>query len=299
MSILLLLLASGCSRASRNFADEPACASSCPHANSCEVCAPNAGESLDSPQADADDVSNECAAHHGSSADDDEFDDELCSELDDITAPAIDCAKADPWEKANVFLYGVHRGVDLLFIRPLALTYTKILPSPVQRALSNFLRNLTAPLRVMCHLLQGHGKAAGKTAGAFVTNTLFGVGGLINVAPKMNVHDVSTNFTETLKTWGATPGPYLVVPGLGPTTVRGAVGFLLDSFIDPVFLLTLNKKLPGNEKHQLLYTETGMQLTSMLIARAKIDPIYESIEKNAGNRYSKLRMLVLQQPINK
>jgi phospholipid-binding lipoprotein MlaA len=214
-------------------------------------------------------------------------------------APTIDCVKADPLEKANRVLYGLHRGIDLLFIRPIALTYSKVLPTPVQKGLANFVSNLTAPLRVMCHLLQGNVDAAGKAAGKFVTNTVLGAGGIFNVAGEFNLHETPTGFSETLKKWGATPGPYIVVPGVGPTTLRGAVGFLFDSFLDPVFLLTLNKNLPGNSQHQLLYADTGVQVTSMLISRSKIDSIYESIEKDAGNRYSKLRMLVLQQSINK
>lgn len=235
--------------------------------------------------------------------DDDSIDDPDDSDEDitddAILSPTVDFAKNDPLEKMNRVLYGVHRFVDLLFVRPIALTYTKVLPSPVQSGLRNFISNLTAPLRVVCHLLQGHVEAAGKSAGKFVTNTVLGFGGIINVAEKLNLKEERTGFTETLKKWGATPGPYVVVPGIGPTTLRGVVGFLMDSFLDPVFLFTLNRSLPGNSRHELMYADTGVQMSSMLMSRAEIDPIYESLEKNAANRYSKLRMLVLQQSINK
>ncbi|MDR2464015.1 MAG: VacJ family lipoprotein [Holosporales bacterium] len=221
------------------------------------------------------------------------------SELDSMLIPMVDYAKADPLEKMNRVLYEVHRVVDLLFIRPLALIYGKVLPKPARTGVSNFVSNLTAPLRVLCRLLQGNINEAGKTAGKFVTNTVLGCGGLFDVASRLNIKEAQTSFTETFKKWGIEPGPYIIVPGIGPTTFRGAIGFLFDSFADPVFLLSLNKNLPYNSKHELTWASSGVQVTSMLIMRSQIDQIYDSIEKGAGNRYSKLRGLVLQQPINK
>ena len=121
----------------------------------------------------------------------------------------------------------------------------------------------------------------------------------MDVARKMNVPDIATDFTETLKTWGVKPGPYIVVPGVGPTTARGVLGFLMDSFLDPVFLLTLNKNLPGNKNHELIWKDTAVQVGSMVMKRAEIDCIYEDIEKKSVNRYSKLRTLALQQSSNR
>lgn len=227
--------------------------------------------------------------------DDNDFDDEL----DSLSSPIIDYTKADPLEKMNKVFYGLHRGLDLLFVRPLALTYSKVLPKPVQTSVSNFVTNLTAPLRFLCRLLQGNLEEAGKTAGKFVTNTVLGLGGIFDVAKKMNLKETPTNFSETLKKWGVSPGPYIVIPGVGPSTLRGALGFLFDSFLDPVFLWTLNKDLPGNKRHELMWGDTGIQLTSLLISRSNIDPIYEDVESNSINRYSKLRTLVLQQSINR
>lgn len=232
----------------------------------------------------------------------DEFDEEdgdWEAELTSFGPAEIDYAERDPLEKMNKVLYGLHRGVDLLFVRPIALTYSKALPKPVQSGVANFVSNLLAPARALCHVLQGHWKEAGRTLGRFATNTLLGGGGLVDVAGKMKATEVSTNFTETLKTWGVKPGPYLVVPGVGPTTFRGALGFLLDSFLDPVFLFALNKNLPGNKNRELVWKDTAVQLGSLLISRAKIDSIYEDVEKNSVNRYSKLRTLVLQQSINR
>lgn len=233
---------------------------------------------------------------HDESLDEDE---DWEAELDQLGPKEINYAERDPLEKMNRFLYGVHRGVDLLFVRPVALTYKKALPKPIQSGLANFVSNLLAPTRALCHLLQGHWGEAGRTLGRFATNTLLGGGGLVDVASKMNAHEISTNFTEALKTWGVKPGPYIVVPGVGPTTARGVLGFLMNSFLDPVFLLTLNKNLPGNNNHELIWKDTAVQTGDLLMTRAKIDSIYEDIEKNSVNRYSKLRALVLQQSSNR
>jgi phospholipid-binding lipoprotein MlaA len=238
---------------------------------------------------------------------DDASDDQKCDELESdddeelegLIAPTVDFAKADPLEKMNRALYGAHRFLDLLFVRPIALTYSKVLPKPARHGIANLVSVLTAPLRLVCHLLQRNVEAAGRSAGKFVTNIVFGFGGLVNVAERLGLKETPTGFAETLKKWGATPGPYLVVPGIGPTTLRGALGFLFDSFLDPVFLFTLKKDLPGNSRHQLMYADTGVQLCGMMILRSQIDTIYDSLEKNPTNRYSKLRALVLQQSVNR
>lgn len=210
----------------------------------------------------------------------------------------IDYRKADPLERLNRFLYVLHRGVDLLFVRPIAMTYSKALPTPVRKGVSNFAQNLTAPVRFLCHILQGNIAEAGKTAGCFAVNSVLGVGGIFNVAKKLKAEETPTNFTATFKKWGMEPGPYIVIPGIGPATFRSALGFLCDSFLDPVFLFTLNKDLPYNDHHALMWCDTGVQLTGLIISRSKIDLIYEDIENNASNRYSKLRSLVLHQSSN-
>jgi phospholipid-binding lipoprotein MlaA len=234
-----------------------------------------------------------------SDGEDDLMDDDLDAELDKVSAPEIDFSAADPLEKANRLFYGVHRAVDLLIIRPIALTYSRVLPKPAQKLVSNFVSNLLSPLRTLCWLLQGNVKEAGKTVGRFVTNSFLGGAGLFDVASKLGLDAKSTSFAETFQKWGIRPGPYVVVPGVGPATLRTAVGFLFDSFADPVFLLTLNKKLPGNENHELMWVDTGVQVGGLLISRAEIDPLYEELEKTSVGRYAKLRSIVLQQGINK
>lgn len=242
---------------------------------------------------------SQAAPSESSSSIDEEGEDDLDAELDSFAAPTIDYAKADPLEKMNRVLYGVHRGVDNFFVRPIALTYSKALPKPVQKGFANFVRNLTAPVRALCHLLQGNLQEAGKTLGCFVTNSVLGIGGVFDVAGKMGAHETPTDFGATLKKWGVQPGPYIVVPGVGPSTFRGAFGVLFDSFLDPMFLLTLDRGLPGNAQHQLMWSDTGVQMSSLLISRSKIDPIYEDLNQNAVDPYSKLRAMVLQQSSNR
>lgn len=232
-------------------------------------------------------------------AQDEDISEDLDNELDQFMGQEIDFSKSDPMEKINRVLYGIHRGVDLMFIRPVALTYSKVLPKPVQSAVANFVTNLTAPLRFLCWLLQGKIEEAGKTSGKFVINTFLGLGGIFNVSAKLGLHENHTGFAETFKKWGVSHGPYVVVPGIGPGTMRTAIGMLFDSFVDPVFLLTLNRSLPYNDNRRLMWYDTGAQVTGLLISRAQLDPLYDDIEKNSVNKYTKLRNMVLQQPINK
>lgn len=227
-----------------------------------------------------------------------DLDAELEKELAALSPPPINYEEKDPLEKMNRVLYGLHRGLDLLFVRPLALTYGRAMPKPLRKGLYNFVSNATAPLRFFCRILQGNWEEAGKTVGRFATNTLLGCGGIFDVAGKMKCTEKKTGFSETLKKWGIRPGPYIVVPGFGPSTFRNAFGLFLDSFCDPLFLLSLNKKLPGNERHELMLTYSGIQLMALLMERSEIDPLYEGIEKSSVGRYRKLRMLVLQQDIN-
>jgi phospholipid-binding lipoprotein MlaA len=152
---------------------------------------------------------------------------------------------------------------------------------------------------MLCWLLQGKVEEMGKTSGKFVINTVLGLGGIFDVSAKMGLKENHTGFGEIFKKWGAAPGPYIVVPGVGPGTLRTAIGMLFDSFVDPVFLLTLNKNLPYNENSKLMWCDTGGQVTGLMISRSQIDPLYDDIEKNSVDRYSKLRNIVLQQPINK
>ncbi|MBT4086349.1 MAG: VacJ family lipoprotein [Alphaproteobacteria bacterium] len=155
-----------------------------------------------------------------------------CASLpEDPEARAEAIALNDPGESINRSIFEFNRGVDTLFLRPVSEMYRATLPQTGQDMVRNFLNNLKTPVVLANDLLQGEGERAGETFGRFVFNTTVGVGGLFDVA---GIEHHSEDFGQTLATWGAPEGPYMVLPLIGPSPVRDTVGLVADYYIDPV-----------------------------------------------------------------
>ena len=133
----------------------------------------------------------------------------------------------DPWERLNRFIYRFNARFDEALFLPAANAYRR-LPSPVRAGVHNFLDNLTEIDSMVNYALQGRIGYGVRSAGRFALNSTLGIGGLFDVAKKLNLPPAQTGFGTTLATWGMHPGPYLVLPLLGPSTVRDAVGFVGD-----------------------------------------------------------------------
>ncbi|MBN9528825.1 MAG: VacJ family lipoprotein [Alphaproteobacteria bacterium] len=150
----------------------------------------------------------------------------------DPEALAIYRENNDPVEPLNRAVLGVNEGLEFWILRPLAVTYRDLVPNLVQRMVSNFLDNLTQPLYAINAALQGNGKGTGNALGRFVINSTVGLAGLFDVVPE--VPNVKYDFGATLAKYGVEPGPYLVLPVLGPYSLRDGGGLLIDGFMDPV-----------------------------------------------------------------
>jgi phospholipid-binding lipoprotein MlaA len=133
----------------------------------------------------------------------------------------------DPWERLNRFTYRFNARFDEAIFLPAANTYRRA-PAPVREGIHNFFGNLAEIDSVINHTLQGRLKYVARSLERLVINTSIGFGGLIDVAAKLKLPAAPTGFATTLAKWGMHPGPYLVIPLLGPSTVRGGVGFLAD-----------------------------------------------------------------------
>ena len=134
--------------------------------------------------------------------------------------PAAADEDEDPWRGLNEGTHAFNEGVDRFVLEPVAKGYDFVVPEILQDGVGNFFDNLLVPRTVLNDLLQGDVRVATRHAGRFLVNTTLGVVGLIDVASGMGIEHDPEDFGQTLGRWGVSPGPYLVLPLLGPSTVQ-------------------------------------------------------------------------------
>jgi phospholipid-binding lipoprotein MlaA len=132
----------------------------------------------------------------------------------------------DPFEGFNRSMYQFNERVDRAVLKPLAIRYVEHVPPPVRTGVRNFMGNLREPTTIVNGLLQGKVRQAGKDTLRFVINTTFGLLGIIDLASYFQLEQNREDFGQTMGKWGVPPGPYLVLPLLGPSTVRDTVGLI-------------------------------------------------------------------------
>ncbi len=151
----------------------------------------------------------------------------------------------DPLEPLNRAVYQVNDKVDTYVAQPVAKGYKAVTPQPVRSAVTNFFANIGDVGNVVNNLLQGKAVDATESFMRVTINTVFGIGGLFDVATPAGLNRHSQDFGLTMGVWGLPSGPYLVLPFFGPSSVRDGVGlganFLLDptTYIDPVWRYSL------------------------------------------------------------
>jgi phospholipid-binding lipoprotein MlaA len=151
----------------------------------------------------------------------------------DDTAPPVTPADApsmytyDPWERINRFNYRFNARFDEAVFLPVANGYRR-LPSPLRAGVHNFFSNLAEVDSVANYVLQWRLGLGARSLGRFAINSTVGIGGLFDVARKVHLPGAVTGFSTTLSKWGVHPGPYLVIPFFGPSTLRDGLGLLGD-----------------------------------------------------------------------
>jgi phospholipid-binding lipoprotein MlaA len=143
------------------------------------------------------------------------------------TADAPSMYSYDPWERVNRFTYRFNARFDEAVFLPVAYGYGR-LPAPIRSGVHNFFDNLTDVQSTINYALQLHPMAGVRTLGRFLINSTLGIGGLFDVAAKLNLESAPTGLSATMSRWGMHPGPYLVLPFYGPSTLRDAVGLFGD-----------------------------------------------------------------------
>jgi phospholipid-binding lipoprotein MlaA len=139
----------------------------------------------------------------------------------------------DPWERMNRTTFKVNTALDHAIARPVARTYQKYTPEPVRNSVSNFIDNLTYPITIGNDLLQLKLKPFAQDIGRFALNTTVGVGGLFDPATQVGLPKNDEDLGQTFGHWGAHPGPYFVIPILGPSDVRDGLGRVGDIWMSP------------------------------------------------------------------
>ena len=140
----------------------------------------------------------------------------------------------DPLEGFNRRVFDLNDGLDQVILKPAATVYKTLVPGLVRAGIGNFFGNLAEPWVAVNAALQLKGVAAIETVLRFATNTVFGLGGVLDIASDMNLERRNEDFGQTLGYWGVPPGPYLVLPLLGSSTVRDGLGLIPDYRADPV-----------------------------------------------------------------
>lgn len=148
---------------------------------------------------------------------------------------AEDFEDRDPLQQLNRKVYELNFEIlDPALIKPIATLYDRLTPRPVRIGINNFFSNLDEVPNAVNSLLQGKIGQAANDTGRFIVNSVFGLGGVFDIATDAGMQpSQGEDFGQTLAVWGVSEGPYLMLPFLGPSTLRDAPSNVLDSFLDP------------------------------------------------------------------
>lgn len=186
-------------------------------------------------------------------------------------APVLASNPVDPWENWNRKVYAFNDTLDKAVAKPVAETYRKVVPALVRTGVDNVLGNLHDVWSAANHLLQGKLQTSLEMGMRVLTNTFFGLAGLLDPATEMNLSKRSTNFGQTLGRWGVGSGPYMVLPLLGPSTVRGTAGLLVDRQAAPSRLPDTSAGSYGVTALELINTRTNLLSAGQLLDDVALD----------------------------
>ncbi len=201
------------------------------------------------------------------------------------------------FEGTSRAIFKFNMALDDIILEPIAKGYNK-LPSPVKTGTSNFTSNIATLLSIPNNILQGNFNQLGHSIGSFTINSTVGILGFLNPAEKIGLKPNKEDVGQTLGSYGIGTGCYFVLPVLGPTTARDAVGLFADTFLDPFAHVTLREKeLFSSSGNVIDYY--AVKTTGAIDFRADNDKNFESLEKNSLDLYSSFKSIYLQDRENK
>lgn len=186
----------------------------------------------------------------------------------------------DPFEGVNRTIFAFNETLDDFVMRPLSEGYRYVAPEPVEIGVNNFFSNLGDFTSMINAVLQGEFKGAGRAGGRFLINSTLGIGGLFDPASRAGIEKHRADFGQTLGKWGVSHGPYLMVPFLGPRTVRSGLGSIVD------FNLSIQNYVSEPAVRNSLFFARALNGRTQLL---------QAEELISGDRYIFLRDAYLQQ----
>jgi phospholipid-binding lipoprotein MlaA len=188
----------------------------------------------------------------------------------------------DPWEPFNEKMFEFNVRLDRYVLKPVARVYKSVMPEPFQVMIANGFDNIRIVPRFVNNVLQGKFGGAGREMSRFLINSTAGIGGLFDPAKDYwGIRPSSEDFGQTLGTWGAGPGPYLILPVLPPMTVRDGIGFGVDTAIDPLgYFIGWAPRL-------------GMKIGDTVNDRALNYDLFQGVEETTIDLYSSVRHFYL------
>lgn len=183
----------------------------------------------------------------------------------------------DEWEGWNRNVHGFNDGLDKTVIKPVAKGYQEWVPEPVNQGVTNFFGNITDIGVAVNDLLQLKMLQGGMDLSRFLINTTAGVGGLFDVASKLDLPKHNEDFGQTLGFWGVPSGNYLVLPFFGPSSPREAVGLLGDALLNPLTYLSLggstavSAAVTGAKAVDVTDTRADMLTSEKIVDEAAVD----------------------------
>ncbi len=190
----------------------------------------------------------------------------------------------DPLEPFNRKIYAFNEGADRMVLKPVAKGYVAVMPQLARRGVTNFFNNnFNMVVTTFNDALQLKGTKVPVDIARIMTNLIFGLGGLIDVATALKIENRREDFGQTLGYWGVASGPYLVLPLLGSSSPRDGVGLAVDFVVSPFFYLDPNAQV-----------RWGMLVLDVINTRANLLDAEKMLDAAAMDRYSFLRDSYLQ-----
>ncbi|MBO6837879.1 MAG: VacJ family lipoprotein [Alphaproteobacteria bacterium] len=196
----------------------------------------------------------------------------------------------DPVQPLNEAIFEFNMAVDRAVLRPVAQAYEFILPDLVRDGVRNFLRHIKTPVILANDLMQGDIDRAGETMGRFIFNTVAGFGGVFDVAGEAGIEYHQEDFGQTLAVWGVEEGPYLMLPFIGPSSGRDAIGIIVDAGLDPLRWWGYNSDDFVIENNGLIRT-----VAEAVDTRSRNYKQLEDLEETSLDFYATVRSLYRQQ----
>ncbi|MDT8989575.1 VacJ family lipoprotein [Curvibacter sp. APW13] len=177
----------------------------------------------------------------------------------------------DPWESWNRGVFGFNDTLDTAVLKPVATGYQKVTPTVVQKGIGNFFGNLTDMWSVVNNALALRPRETGDSIGRVMLNTTVGLLGFIDVASDLGIERHTADFGLTLARWGVGNGPYVVLPLLGPSTLRDTAGLPVDNWGNPVNQITDEQSRTGAVVLKVVDTRAQLLGASKVLDGAALD----------------------------